>query len=142
MITCKLAACANRIIVDAASNQVSIIDLLDEMASQSFPIVVPSVHCLFLLKREQADASEQVFRLEVRLEENVIFQTPITANFGENLINRSIVGFEGFVIPGIGTLCFELTLGGQVLASSSVLIKQINLPQPTVTAPATTNLGK
>ena len=56
MLNVYFAVAANRVIVDSVTNQVSIIDLFENLKSTDFSVLVPKLSFLFYVSREKQDA--------------------------------------------------------------------------------------
>ena len=52
MLNVYFAIAANRVIVDSITNQVSIIDLFEQLKAPSFPVLVPRLTLLYYLSDE------------------------------------------------------------------------------------------
>ena len=50
-----MAVCGDRVIQDAVLGNASIIHIIDRIAAEGFPVLVPRLACLFLLARDDRD---------------------------------------------------------------------------------------
>jgi hypothetical protein len=133
MIRCTLAACAQRVIVDAQTNKLSIIDMIEGMQSQTFPMILPSFACVFNFDRDPAvDEAKLSFEIVAHVDESEVFKYPGELNFEDKSFTRTIISFEGFVIPGPGKLGVKIMNGKEKLAETNVQVFKIELPPPQV----------
>lgn len=103
MITTRYALCASRVIRDASEERISVVDLMEDIAAQAFPIVIPKLSFVWCLKRESNNDPAQFPGLvTIRLDNEQLFQHPININFQTTLINRQIVAVGGLAIPRPG----------------------------------------
>ena len=127
-----LVVCARRIILDSLTNQLSVIDIFEGLKSQGFPIVVPSLSALFYLRRDESDPDTQTFTLRCTVGEIEILATQVEVRFEVGITARSIINFEGFLIPSPGILRLELFQGQSSLGSFELPIEKLEAPSPTV----------
>jgi hypothetical protein len=55
MMNVYFAIAANRVLVDSITNQVSIIDLFEQLKAPSFPVLVPRLTLLYYISRDKDD---------------------------------------------------------------------------------------
>lgn len=132
MIKSFLAVAAYRVIVDARSNQLSIVDVFEGLKSQSFPIVVPSITFLFYLQRDEQDPFTKNLSLKCSVEEVETLKVPVSIDFQQGNTTRAIIEIEGFVIPKAGELKITLLDEDVELGALKLPVGQLDTPQPHV----------
>ncbi|MCP4699371.1 MAG: hypothetical protein GY862_21375 [Gammaproteobacteria bacterium] len=130
MITCLFSICANRILIDPATNKASAIDIVNKLDSQSFPLVLPAIYCLFFLERSANDPAQHSLEISVKLGDKEIFSAPVDVDFGAGLTARSIIKFDGFIVPGPGVLTFSLLTEAKSVGKIVVLANKIDIDLP------------
>lgn len=104
MLSLKYAFCAEAVVRDAASNSLSVFNILEEVNAIGFPVVVPRLTIVAAVQREAADAPDQPASLRLTLGDLELFSHDFTLNFRDRLLNRAILALQGVVIPAPGTL--------------------------------------
>jgi hypothetical protein len=129
MLGCRLAICAEAVVRDAATNAVSVFNIIEEISSQTFPRALPKLSCLFLLHRDAND--DPLYNGLVRIIDNGVETTaiPLEIDFKDKLVNRNIVVLGGLPISGPGELRVSLLVEGVERASWSIPVKQVGGPQ-------------
>ena len=133
MIKTLLSVASHRVIIDARTNQVSIIDVFDGFKSQSFPIVLPKMVFLFNLQKDKGDKDDYNMKLCCYINDEEIIKAPVAINFNKSDTTRAIIDFSGFVIPKPGDLITKL-LGedDSVLGMLTFPIGKIEISKPKV----------
>lgn len=134
MYKVTLAASAGRIILDSLTNQVSIIDVYEGFKSQSFPFVIPSLAAVFYVQRDKDDPTSIEFTLRCEVGDTETLSTPLRAEFENGLATKTIINFEGFLIPKPGRLRIIALRDGEVLATVDLPVEQLDFPPPSVKA--------
>lgn len=129
MIRCLLAVSAESVIRDAETNMVSAVNIFDEINSQSFPLLMPKLSCLFLFGREEDDAGESDATVSFTHPNGQLFQTLLPLDFQGKLRLRSMVVLQGFVIPAPGWIRIVVKHGEDVLAVWEMPVVAIGGPQ-------------
>lgn len=134
MYRISLAASAGRIILDGLTNQVSIIDVYEGFKSQSFPFVIPSLAVVFYVQRDDDDPGSIEFTLRCEVGDTETLSTPLRVEFQTGLATKSIVNFEGFLIPKPGLLRIVALKDGEELAAIDLQVEQLEFPRPSIKA--------
>jgi len=111
MYSCKFAMCADSVIIDRGTNQISVINIIEQLQSHGFPLAILKFVAVFYLTRENNDNPTPDVLLRVDAE-NTTNTFPLDLNFGEKLKNRVVSTLEGVVMPGPGTLRVSLLIDG------------------------------
>ncbi len=134
MYKISFAASASRVILDSLTNQVSIIDVYESFKSQSFPFVIPSIAVIFYVLRDDGDPASIEFTLRCEVGDTETLSTPLCIEFGNGLAAKSIVSFEGFLIPKPGLLRIIALRDDNELAAIDLPVEQLEFPHSTIKA--------
>ncbi len=104
MYKLKLLLCADTVIRDAQTNNISIINLYEDLSPEAFPSLLPHFMVLVLFEREIIDPNILSFELQVVLNQQEIFKTKIDATFQDKIRTRNIIFFNGFPLNTHGLL--------------------------------------
>jgi len=109
MIKCQLAMLAKGIIRDVETNAISVYHIIEEIKAPSFPIFFPEVTFFAYLLREDSDPS--IFELQGRIsiDNTVIVESTMRADFQDKRGNRQIFRIGGLPVPKPGMLVAELS---------------------------------
>lgn len=113
MIRCRLAVCAESVVRDASTNNVSALNILEMVSAHKFPILVPKLFALFMLVREQGDSETPTCSMSVSVSGEQLNAFPINVNFQGKLRNRVIAEINGLVIPKPGILRVSIIIENQ-----------------------------
>lgn len=133
MITCKLAVCAESVVRDAETNAVSVFNIVEAAQGKGFPLVVPRLSCLFILTREDSDPTDYSGSMRIAAGTREIAQYPISVNFQDSCLNRSIVVIEGLVVPGPGPVQVSLWLRDEEKGMWQFEVKKVGGPEVEMT---------
>ena len=120
-----LLVCAETSVVDQATNRASLFNLLEEVATPTFPILIYSTVVYTSWEREEADSDTQA-DVSVKLNDKQLFTAQLAINFQQAMRCRSVLTALGLVLTEPGTLVFDIIFGGQVLGSYHVPVKSIS----------------
>lgn len=92
MMNVYFAIAANRVIVDSITNQVSIIDLFEQLKAPTFPVLVPRLTLLYYVSRDKGDPETKDLTVVCKLGDAEIFQVGVKVDFkGEDSTDRKSV---------------------------------------------------
>jgi hypothetical protein len=128
MLNVYFAVAANRVIVDSVSNQVSIIDLFEQLKSSSFPVLVPKLTFLFYVSREKTDPEAHPLTLVCELGSKTIFELAVNLQFKHEDTTRLVLGVDGLTLPQAGVLKAKLMDKQVELGSLDLAVEQISPP--------------
>lgn len=125
MITLYTIACV-RTIVDSTSNNISCIEILEELSVGSLPNVFPEVAIIWCVAREANEPEELSARFHIFLNDAQLYEAGVEVAFKGLLRTRAIVRLAGLLITHPGRLRFEFR-SAQVTGSWRF---EINGPPP------------
>lgn len=132
MIRCPLALVSEINLLDARTNTVSFINLMEEINSQGFPAFIPLAACHFLLTKSPDDQGLTDPAIVVLLNDGQVFRSPVNVDFQNMNRTRVMVQLNGLAVTGPGTLTFRFVDGDAALGEWSVQVTQIAPPEPQV----------
>ena len=104
MLNVYFAIAANRVIVDSVTNQVSIIDLFENLKSSAFPVLVPKLTLLFYVSREDGDPETKDLAVVCKLNDAEIFKVEVKVDFKGEDSTRVVLGVDGLTLTEKGVL--------------------------------------
>ena len=112
---CKELICAQSVVIDKTTNQVSIFNIYENIFSPFFPISLSSVALFIQFEREmEIDPLNVTFNLNIRLNENHLYTQPITISFTEGDIkNNTTVNLQNMIVAQPGNLAFIVEYNGE-----------------------------
>ena len=124
-----ISFCADGIVRDAISNNISAYNILETISSPGFPLFIQRIFFFCLLSRDEGESNDYELNLKVLNNDTEIMDIPVKAQFKNKPRNRQIVEIGGIAIPTSGNLTFILYHRGSVICSYSIEIKDISKPK-------------
>ena len=124
MLNVYFAVAANRVIVDSVTNQVSIIDLYEQLRATAFPVLVPRMTLLFYVSRESGDPEQQDLDLVCELADKRIFEVKVHLDFKGEDSTRIVLGVDGMTLHAAGLMQAKLMDHAQELGVLDLAITQ------------------
>lgn len=129
MYTCHLAVLADNVIRDAVRNTITIVDLLEDVIVESFPIVFPRIIALWILERDLDDPEEFTGELIFQLDANELNKFAVGGNFKGKSRTRLIMTIGAFPLPNAGNLIAKFVVNDVELGRYEVQINSTGQPQ-------------
>ena len=104
MLNVYFAIAANRVIVDSITNQVSIIDLFEQLKTSAFPVLVPKLTLLFYVSRDKGDPDTKDLAVVCKLNEAEIFKVDVKVDFKGEDSTCVVLGVDGLTLKEHGVL--------------------------------------
>jgi hypothetical protein len=123
MIRLEWLVAAKGASIDRESGQITIYAIFTGISAQSFPLIIPSLSIVGLLRRDKGDAQTGTLSLRVKRDGELKFQGDIPFNFGDKLNNQLAIQLHGAVIEGPGDIEFSLAMGRRMLRSYAVQVE-------------------
>jgi hypothetical protein len=134
MIRSKLMLCADAIIIDAKSNNVSVFNIIEQFTPESLPIFIARFTVLVVLERDPNDPSTIECSLRITLNHTSILDQIITSDFQDKKRNHSIITLSGLPITQPGTLKTSYWLDENELDHYVIDVNEPRQVQPSVTS--------
>ena len=125
MLISKLILCADHVIVDEQTKNISAVNILEEISAIKFPFAYPKISAINWIKREADDPRKTDIKLIIKNNDNLIFDADYSIDFGESMMNRFIYNLVGIKIKLAGTLNFNYEHDGNPLGFYEIKINKI-----------------
>lgn len=135
MVKTRYALCAKRVLQDTNENTISAIDLLDQIATPSFPVLIPRLSLVWSLERDGNDQPHYPASVAFLLDGVLLQEFDIEINFQASNRTRNIVGIGGIVLQNPGVLLIQFKRNNNVEAEYEVQVEAV----PGVVPPTGTN---
>jgi hypothetical protein len=126
MLNVYFAIAANRVIVDSITNQVSIIDLFEQLKTSAFPVLVPRLTLLYYVSREKDDPDTKDLSVVCKLNETKIFKVAVKVDFKGEDSTRVVLGVDGLTLTEQGLLKAFLMDQDKSLGVLDLAVEQIS----------------
>lgn len=131
----KLTVASDVVLVDLASNNLTIVSVCDEINAAVYPAVHPRLTFLSVFEQEEGDAVTTDVVVRMQLEQERLFEAAGQIDFRGAPRTRMIAQFEQVYLPRPGILRISVLRGGEELTAWTIPVQL--LPQPAqVVAPA------
>lgn len=128
MMNVYFAIAANRVIVDSITNQVSIIDLFEQLKAPTFPVLVPRLTLLYYVSRDKGDPETKDLTVICKLGETEIFKVGVKVDFKGEDSTRIVLGVDGLTLTQPGALQAFLMDQTESLGVLDLAVEQVKAP--------------
>ena len=105
MLRCDLMLCAQGVIRDVQTNNISFFNIFAEITPEGFPILVQQLSIYARFQRDvQNDPSNYEFILRMNIAERTLFEHTVNVDFQDKAMNNTIINLQGLVVPTPGEL--------------------------------------
>jgi hypothetical protein len=125
MITVKLLLCAQGVVRDADSQNVSIFNVYESLQGAGFPLFIQQMDVLAVLERTPRDKAQRTITFKMTMGETEVLSTSMDIDFQDKLRNRSTVHIQGLVVPQPGTVLVTVAERGRELGRYELLVEQV-----------------
>ena len=108
MITLQSLLVADRAIRDSETGNLSIINILEDITAEAFPILIPRLTVVAFINKETNDDSTQILHLKICNNENIISNNQIKVDFREKNKSKVIIQLGTLPINELGKVHFIL----------------------------------
>ena len=126
----KILICAENIIIDQTTNNVSIINLFEQINPPALPIILPRMTILSIVEREESDSEVIPFVIRISSGNQVVFEQTNEYNFQNLQRSRNILLFGGMPITQPGILLFEILVNNSVFQTYKIIVTTPPVPNP------------
>ena len=124
MITSPLMVCADRVIRDAQTNNISVINIIEGITPEGLPLFIQRFMIFAFLERNiKEDPSQIKCKVRIKISGNKLLENVIVVDFKDKERNRLIYEIGGLVIPTNGTFEASLLLGRRVLNKYELIVQ-------------------
>jgi len=112
---CTELICAQSVVIDKTTNQVSIFNIYENAFSTLFPFQIPILALFIQLEREGHDPLTNTFNLIIKLNNNQLLNQPVTISFIDGDVrNNTTVNMQGLVIGEPGAVSFDVEQNNEI----------------------------
>jgi hypothetical protein len=126
MLNVYFAIAANRVLVDSITNQVSIIDLFEQLKAPSFPVLVPRLTLLYYISRDKDDPATKDLSVVCKLGDTEICKVDVKVDFKGEDSTRIVLGIDGLTLPQPGMFQAFLMDQETSLGLLDLAVEQVN----------------
>jgi len=119
-----LFAVAESISVDRFTSKLSIFNLIDEINTTSFPLVLPSVTMFAIIEKNTDEPNETKVKTKVVIGDSTVAESVMPLDFQGGQHMRSIQFISGLAILGPAVLKFSMEHSGITIAVWEVKVSQ------------------
>jgi hypothetical protein len=113
-----LFSCAEHIIVDASSNNLSLIGVLEDRISEGYPLLLPQLNVVAVVRREDGDPANVPAIVQIYFDKSKIGEASVSFDLESSATgSRVILNLQQVIIPHATTLRLVLQANGRKLAS-------------------------
>lgn len=133
-----LAQCAETALVDEQTRSLSLINIIEEIAAPTFPVVLARAVFVFAFARDNGASMPTSTRIEVRSGGQELIGTDFPTTFVDAPRGRVLIQVGNLRLPGPAPIEATLFLNGERFESITVPVSQRTLaaPQANVTLPS------
>ena len=126
----QFAVCAQSIAIDQLTSRLSIFNVLDQVSVPTFPVFIPELTFVALIRRQQELDNEQ-FKCQLTItkqgKKSGEAESPI--GFGSASVARLVFNFSGLAIQSEGEIDFNLTLPGGETHTLTIPVNKVESSQ-------------
>ncbi len=120
----RIILCCETCILDARTNTVSCINLIEEMNSPQFPFLIPQFSVFALFEKEGTDTVSQSCEIKICVGTQELARGPLEVGFESGWLHRTMVSFQGLIIPTVGQLEVSIESDGKLMGDWKMPVTQ------------------
>lgn len=120
-------------VIDKRTNTLSIFNIIGEMTTESFPVVVPRLTVVMVFERKESEEEKPGVVLRIKQSGDKLFEAQVTVDFQGKLATRSILEIRALMVGKAEPLVFQLLRNGKQIATCRVLF--LAKPKPVIAEP-------
>jgi len=122
----QFAVCAQSIAIDQLTSRLSIFNVLDQVAVPAFPVFIPELTFVALIRREQEQDHDQLkCQLTITKQGKKSAEAESRIGFGSASVARLVFNFSGLAIHSAGEIDFNLTLPGGEIHTLTIPVNKV-----------------
>ena len=127
---CILLACAESTLLDANTNRVSLINILDGIRSPQFPILIPVLSVLAITQKDDGEDDDVTCVIKISLGDKIIFENPTDVNYQGAKMHRIMAAIQGLIVPDSGVMTIELLFNDEKVGSCEICVESLIVAAP------------
>ena len=113
---CKTFMVCEAAFIDSKTNNLSLINILDEIAAQGLPVIIPKLFTVAVIEREMKEKATPEFILRITQGKKKLVDQRVKIDFQGKKRVRQLIEFHGFALHKPGDLHFRLNYQGRKFA--------------------------
>ena len=122
-----LCVCCETAILDGRTNELSLINLIDEVSAVAFPIAVAKLNVVTIFTRDEGEPDPEA-TVQVKLNDNSLFEVNLPIEFQGKMRTRSIGQFHGMVVGSPGLLRIGVYIAGEEVTGWDIQVRAVGFP--------------
>lgn len=123
----QFAVCAQTAIIDRASNQLSLLNIVDQLQVLTFPHILPTLTFVAILQGDsQTPSRELLGAFEVHNNRTLVAKDDVPVTFTNGRLARVILNMSGLHIGESGFLKFSMRIPDQLNIDLSIDVLDLN----------------
>jgi Family of unknown function (DUF6941) len=123
-----LFVCCDACVIDERTKSLSLFNIMHEIFSPSFPVVLPRLSLAWVVKRAANEPQELDLQIRITQGQHIV-NFPWHVDFQGKLMTRGLAEIQGFVVPVVGEIAVEIVHQNILLARWAIMVQQIGAPQ-------------
>lgn len=120
MLTSKFILVAESVIKDSDLNSISILNIIEDIMVESFPIGIQKFAVVIFFDKDVNDPDTSSVTLVVKNNDNTLMNQSLRLDFKGKHRNRTIIRIGALIIPSSGTLSFSIIEGDREVCSYAI----------------------
>lgn len=121
------AIICNRVIFDKVTGMASIIDIVQNINAQQFPVRCGQIVFFCEMTNGHGKTDSSIRLVDTQEDEKVIFEQKGTVEFQDvKQVVSLAINLQGIAFPKPGEYCFQLFTGGELLGERRIICRQVN----------------
>ncbi len=125
MLNVKIMVFSDEILRDKDSDKISLINIIHDINSPSFPILLGSLCILIVFDREEITPLDLDGNLYISNNDALLFKGSLKANFENKKVNRQVIKIINLMIPNPGKLKAAFEMSDGTASEYSIMVNQI-----------------
>jgi len=133
MISSKGLFFAENVIRDEVTNNISLINLIEEVNASGFPVYLAKVAILAIFERSShvVEGAKEL-NLKLHINRTELANTTLRIDFKDKKRNRTIISVNGLAIPHPGVLKAQIYYNNKRISSYTIEVKKIGEKEPAI----------
>ncbi len=125
MLSSNALLCAEGVVRDAETNNISIFNILEEVSSADFPIYFQHFFVFAAAEKNGNGSAKMICHLEVGLNGETLLSIPFTLDFQGKPRAKAVISIAGLMVPAPGILRAAFSHDEQEVNACAIAVKRI-----------------
>jgi hypothetical protein len=113
---CKMFLVCEAAFIDSRTNNLSLVNILDEISAQGLPVIIPKLFTVAVIERQKKEKPTPEFILRISQGKKKLVDQRVKVDFQGKKRVRQLIEFHGFTLHNPGDLCFRMNHKGRKFA--------------------------